>query len=192
MLQFAAYKKFCVNFYHEEDLGYVSLGVQQAESTFIKYCTEAGFPITSCQLTAANIFADTQELDEQLCDKLIAVEEASNASPEAAALIARSAEDGIFFPRPQIPQFDDLFSTKAPTPEPPMTPTPQPTNRISRAPEGGRYCMRCHCAICANWVCGPPADDEDGYSCCGSTGPTDWGCRYDHSGVRQGERIVGR
>jgi len=129
---------FCPDFFQDEDIEYASMGVQQAQEIFMKYCAEIGIAHELCEDNAEGVFGPVggagQELTKNMCTDLVAlstwVTEKMFESPPA--LLARLS-DGAGVPPSEIPsEIDRTVNPKVhrrrsdPTPAPTETPTHSP------------------------------------------------------------------
>jgi len=90
MIQVARKDKFCLDFFGAEDQDFVTQGLQQAEIMFVRYCMSADFTSADCKGIATNIFENATDLDEELCDKLMAEQEAHHAPADPEVLMGVS------------------------------------------------------------------------------------------------------
>lgn len=136
---------FCPEFFQAEDVQYASMGVQQAEELFVKYCLNLGVRPEHCEEHAEAVFRPEgeggQELTNAMCTDLLALAaRATETMPESAnALLARKANRG----REDESRIDGALSFKprrrrrSPTVAP-VAPTPR-----RRAPTRGPFYQSC-------------------------------------------------
>lgn len=115
LLQVSGKESFCKEFYKEKDWETVSQGLQPAKLTFMEYCTSSGSRTIDCEDIAEDIFANSEGLDEKLCDNLLEAQ---------AAYLATSRVHGSSHLQQPHYSFDSAFQAKAP-----------PGTRTSTTPE---------------------------------------------------------
>lgn len=102
---------FCPDFFEAEDVQYASVGVQQVEKIFMKYCEDLGIAHEYCDQNAEAVFrpggAGVQELTNDMCTDLLALRmKVMSESP--TALLARQSSSG----RDDESSVDDVFMRK--------------------------------------------------------------------------------
>lgn len=128
---------FCPDFFEAEDVQYASVGVQQVEKIFMKYCEDLGIAHEYCDQNAEAVFrpggAGVQELTNDMCTDLLALRmKVMSESP--TALLARQSSSG----RDDESSVDDAFWFKGP-PRRRRYVAPAPTPRPPPVPCDNRY-----------------------------------------------------